>query len=81
MFVLASFSFLQVCPLIIKLLSDRSAGGPAARPFPILLRLLRLVMVIIRHYHLELAPDCEIFMAMLMRMLESDSSIAYRALA
>lgn len=49
----------QVCPLVIKLMSDRSHHG-ASLPFPLLLRLLRLMVLLVRHFHYLLAPDCEV---------------------
>jgi hypothetical protein len=72
----------QVCPLVIKLMSDRSlgaggggsSGGSAgvgasgvATPFPILLRTLRLMVVLVRQYHTLLAPDCEVRLGSEMR--------------
>ena len=89
----------QVCPLVIKLMSDRSLGTGAggsgssgsgstsnsgsgvATPFPILLRTLRLMVVLVRQYHTLLAPDCEIFMSILLRQLEHESSLSHRVLA
>lgn len=39
------------------------------------------MVALVRHYHSLLAPDCEIFMSMLLRQLEHESSLAHRVLA
>ncbi len=62
---------LSLCVFLLLVFSS------AARPFPILLRLLRVVSVLVRHYHVVLAHDCEILMSMLQRMLEHDSTISF----
>lgn len=55
---------IQLCPLIIKLMSDKSHGT-----FPILVRLMRIVLVLIKEYHSILAPHCEILLSFLVRFV------------
>ncbi|XP_050555397.1 protein MON2 homolog isoform X2 [Spodoptera frugiperda] len=59
------------------------AGGPAAeRPhFPVTMRLLRLVSVIVHKYHAVLVTECEIFLSLTIKFLDPDKPMWQRALA
>ncbi|XP_061380307.1 protein MON2 homolog isoform X3 [Danaus plexippus] len=87
----------HVCALIIRLFSPnvkyRAAfpsphipGGGAApgaeRPhFPVTMRLLRLVSVIVHKYHDVLMTECEIFLSLSIKFLDPDKPLWQRALA
>ncbi|XP_013409235.1 protein MON2 homolog [Lingula anatina] len=82
----------RVCPLVIKLFSPSlkyRQGGPqlpspvpAEKPyFPIVLRLLRIVSVLIRHYYSLLNTECEIFLSLLVKFLDPEKPMWQRALA
>ncbi|KAJ2939441.1 hypothetical protein O0L34_g10873 [Tuta absoluta] len=63
-----------------------SAGGPASpaadRPhFPVTMRLLRLVSVIVHKYHPLLVTECEIFLSLTIKFLDPDKPLWQRALA
>ncbi|XP_038067855.1 protein MON2 homolog isoform X2 [Patiria miniata] len=89
------FSFLlkeRVCPLVIKLFSPSikhrqgiSAPSPPTSPekpsFPISMRLLRVVSVLINKYYTLLATECEIFLSLLVKFMESDKCMWQRVLA
>ncbi|GFU23215.1 protein MON2 homolog [Nephila pilipes] len=90
------FNFLlkeRVCPLIIKLFSPnikyRQSGqnaGPATttsdKPyFPISMRLLRIVSVLIQRYYKMLVTECEIFLSLVVKFLDVDKPPWQRALA
>ncbi|GIY28493.1 protein MON2 homolog [Caerostris extrusa] len=90
------FNFLlkeRVCPLIIKLFSPnikyRQSGqntGPAPNPsdkpyFPISMRLLRIVSVLIQRYYKMLVTECEIFLSLIVKFLDVDKPPWQRALA
>uniref|UniRef100_A0A7N6BDT3 Protein MON2 homolog n=1 Tax=Anabas testudineus TaxID=64144 RepID=A0A7N6BDT3_ANATE len=76
------FSFLlkeRVCPLVIKLFSPnikfRQGSSSAASPapvekpyFPICMRLLRVVSVLIKHFYTLLVTECEIFLSLLVKL-------------
>ncbi|KAF8790147.1 Protein MON2 like protein [Argiope bruennichi] len=95
-FKYSEFNFLlkeRVCPLIIKLFSPnikyRQGGqnaGPAAtasdKPyFPISMRLLRIVSVLIQRYYKMLVTECEIFLSLVVKFLDVDKPPWQRALA
>ncbi|XP_022081616.1 protein MON2 homolog isoform X2 [Acanthaster planci] len=89
------FSFLlkeRVCPLVIKLFSPSikhrqgiTAPSPPATPekpsFPISMRLLRVVSVLINKYYTLLVTECEIFLSLLVKFMESDKCMWQRVLA
>ncbi|XP_018610506.2 protein MON2 homolog isoform X2 [Scleropages formosus] len=90
------FSFLlkeRVCPLVIKLFSPnikfRQGSSPAApssapveKPyFPICMRLLRVVSVLIKHYYSLLVTECEIFLSLLVKFLDGEKPQWLRAVA
>ncbi|XP_041965197.1 protein MON2 homolog isoform X2 [Alosa sapidissima] len=91
------FSFLlkeRVCPLVIKLFSPNikfrqgSSGGSAASPapvekpyFPICMRLLRVVSVLIKHFYSLLVTECEIFLSLLVKFLDGEKPQWLRAVA
>lgn len=89
------FSFLlkeRVCPLVIKLFSPnikfRQGSGSAASPapvekpyFPICMRLLRVVSVLIRHFYSLLVTECEIFLSLLVKFLDGEKPQWLRAVA
>ncbi|XP_017556660.1 protein MON2 homolog isoform X3 [Pygocentrus nattereri] len=90
------FSFLlkeRVCPLVIKLFSPNikfrqgsssSAASPAPveKPyFPICMRLLRVVSVLIKHFYSLLVTECEIFLSLLVKFLDGEKPQWLRAVA
>uniref|UniRef100_A0A3Q3B237 Protein MON2 homolog n=1 Tax=Kryptolebias marmoratus TaxID=37003 RepID=A0A3Q3B237_KRYMA len=89
------FSFLlkeRVCPLVIKLFSPnikfRQGTGSAAAPapvekpyFPICMRLLRVVSVLIKHFYSLLVTECEIFLSLLVKFLDGEKPQWLRAVA
>ncbi|XP_056273167.1 protein MON2 homolog isoform X2 [Pseudoliparis swirei] len=88
------FSFLlkeRVCPLVIKLFSPNikfrqgcSAISPAPveKPyFPICMRLLRVVSVLIKHFYTLLVTECEIFLSLLVKFLDGEKPQWLRAVA
>ncbi|XP_078075818.1 protein MON2 homolog isoform X1 [Mustelus asterias] len=89
------FSFLlkeRVCPLVIKLFSPNikfrqgtntpSSPTPVEKPyFPICMRLLRVVSVLIKHFYSLLVTECEIFLSLLVKFLDGDKPQWLRAVA
>uniref|UniRef100_A0A673WMV8 Protein MON2 homolog n=1 Tax=Salmo trutta TaxID=8032 RepID=A0A673WMV8_SALTR len=89
------FSFLlkeRVCPLVIKLFSPnikfRQGSSGAASPapvekpyFPICMRLLRVVSVLIKHFYSLLVTECEIFLSLLVKFLDGEKPQWLRAVA
>ncbi|XP_033121689.1 protein MON2 homolog isoform X2 [Anneissia japonica] len=88
------FSFLlkeRVCPLVIKLFSpslkhkqNMMSTGPlvADKPyFPLNMRLLRVVSVLINKYYSILVTESEIFLSLLVKFLEGDKPMWQRILA
>ncbi|XP_056596097.1 protein MON2 homolog isoform X2 [Triplophysa dalaica] len=90
------FSFLlkeRVCPLVIKLFSPnikfrQGSCGSAASPapvekpyFPICMRLLRVVSVLIKHFYSLLVTECEIFLSLLVKFLDGEKPQWLRAVA
>ncbi|PFX29349.1 Protein MON2-like [Stylophora pistillata] len=83
------FSFLlkeRVCPLIIKLFSPsikhRISSTPLEKPlYPVAVRLLRIVSVLIEKFYTLLVTECEIFLSLLVKFLEPDKPQWQRALA
>ncbi|XP_045063743.1 protein MON2 homolog isoform X8 [Coregonus clupeaformis] len=89
------FSFLlkeRVCPLVIKLFSPnikfRQGNSSAASPapvekpyFPICMRLLRVVSVLIKHFYSLLVTECEIFLSLLVKFLDGEKPQWLRAVA
>ncbi|RXN01795.1 Protein MON2-like, partial [Acipenser ruthenus] len=89
------FSFLlkeRVCPLVIKLFSPNikfrqgsnatSSPAPVEKPyFPICMRLLRVVSVLIKHFFSLLVTECEIFLSLLVKFLDGDKPQWLRAVA
>ncbi|XP_039503884.1 protein MON2 homolog isoform X1 [Pimephales promelas] len=90
------FSFLlkeRVCPLVIKLFSPNikfrqgscsSAASPVPveKPyFPICMRLLRVVSVLIKHFYSLLVTECEIFLSLLVKFLDGEKPQWLRAVA
>ncbi|XP_017107261.2 protein MON2 homolog [Drosophila bipectinata] len=84
----------RVCALVIKLFSPNvkhrqlpapsNGNAPAAaeKPyFPISMRLLRLVAVLIQKYHTILVTECEIFLSLIIKFLDPDKPSWQRALA
>jgi len=55
---------------------------PHDRPhFPVSMRLLRMVSVIIHKYHSMLVTECEIFLSLTIKFLDPDKPLWQRALA
>ncbi|XP_018330358.1 protein MON2 homolog isoform X2 [Agrilus planipennis] len=92
----AEFSFLlkeRVCALVIKLFSPnikyRSSvpasiqqATPFDKPyFPISMRLLRVVSILIQKYHSLLITECEIFLSLIIKFLDPDKPMWQRSLA
>ncbi|XP_073644524.1 protein MON2 homolog isoform X3 [Tursiops truncatus] len=89
------FSFLlkeRVCPLVIKLFSPNikfrqgsstsSSPAPVEKPyFPICMRLLRVVSVLIKQFYSLLVTECEIFLSLLVKFLDGDKPQWLRAVA
>ncbi|KAG9321660.1 hypothetical protein KVV02_007459 [Mortierella alpina] len=61
----------RVCPLIIKNFSDK-------HDFPQTMRLMRVVYILIKQFHEILAIECEIFLSMLIKLLEPEHSILWQ---
>ncbi|KAJ8933043.1 hypothetical protein NQ314_014283 [Rhamnusium bicolor] len=92
----AEFSFLlkeRVCALVIKLFSPNikyrsnvpsniQQATPFEKPyFPISMRLLRVVSVLIQKYHSLLVTECEIFLSLIVKFLDPDKPTWQRSLA
>ncbi|KAJ8683120.1 hypothetical protein QAD02_018912 [Eretmocerus hayati] len=90
------FSFLlkeRVCALVIKLFSPNikyrnsvpasvQQATPLDKPyFPISMRLLRVVSILIQRYHSLLITECEIFLSLIIKFLDPDKPPWQRALA
>ncbi|XP_041444584.1 protein MON2 homolog isoform X2 [Xenopus laevis] len=89
------FSFLlkeRVCSLVIKLFSpnikfrqgsnSNSSPAPVEKPyFPICMRLLRVVSVLIKQFYSLLVTECEIFLSLLVKFLDADKPQWLRAVA
>jgi len=82
----------RVCPLIIKLFSPnikyRGNNSPSHSPaafdkpyYPISLRLLRVVCVLVEKYYKLLITECEIFLSLIVKFLDPDKPSWQRALA
>ncbi|RKP10941.1 guanine nucleotide exchange factor in Golgi transport N-terminal-domain-containing protein, partial [Thamnocephalis sphaerospora] len=61
----------QLCPLIIRHFSDR-------QDFPKTMRLMRVVDVLVRQYHDLMATECEIYLSMVLKLLEPGQSQAWQ---
>lgn len=56
--------------------------GTVDKPyFPISMRLLRVVSILIQKYHQLLVTECEIFLSLIVKFLDSDKPAWQRALA
>lgn len=90
------FSFLlkeRVCALVIKLFSPNikyrtvvqanpQQPIPHDKPyFPISMRLLRVVSILIQKYHRLLITECEIFLSLIVKFLDPDKPAWQRSLA
>ncbi|KAF9434872.1 hypothetical protein BGZ76_007272, partial [Entomortierella beljakovae] len=61
----------RVCPLIIKNFSDK-------QDFPQTMRLMRVVYILIKQFHEILSVECEIFLSMLIKLLEPEGNILWQ---
>nr|XP_022914726.1 protein MON2 homolog isoform X1 [Onthophagus taurus] len=92
----AEFGFLlkeRVCALVIKLFSPNikyrstvpanvQSATPFDKPyFPISMRLLRVVSILIQRYHVLLVTECEIFLSLIVKFLDPDKPTWQRSLA
>lgn len=92
----AEFSFLlkeRVCALVIKLFSPnikyrsnvpnniQQATSFEKPYFPISMRLLRVVSILIEKYHSLLVTECEIFLSLIVKFLDPDKPTWQRSLA
>ncbi|XP_030755931.1 protein MON2 homolog [Sitophilus oryzae] len=90
------FSFLlkeRVCALVIKLFSPnikyrsnvpnnvQQATSFEKPYFPISMRLLRVVSILIQKYHSLLVTECEIFLSLIVKFLDPDKPTWQRSLA
>lgn len=89
------FSFLlkeRVCALVIKLFSPNIKYRNVVVPtqpiathdkpyFPISMRLLRVVSILIQKYHQLLVTECEIFLSLIVKFLDPDKPTWQRSLA
>ncbi|XP_066259075.1 protein MON2 homolog [Euwallacea similis] len=90
------FSFLlkeRVCALVIKLFSpnikyrsnvpsNMQQATSFEKPyFPISMRLLRVVSILIQKYHSLLVTECEIFLSLIVKFLDPDKPTWQRSLA
>ncbi|CAJ0930938.1 unnamed protein product, partial [Mesorhabditis belari] len=87
----------DVCPLVIKLFSPNVksfqasyqgssanttvSNSPLRPSFPVAMRLIRILVYLIGLYHELLATECEIFVSLLLKFLESDKMGWQRALS
>ncbi|KAF9363393.1 hypothetical protein BGX34_004268 [Mortierella sp. NVP85] len=61
----------RVCPLIIKNFSDK-------QDFPQTMRLMRVVYILIKQFHEILSIECEIFLSMLIKLLEPEGNTLWQ---
>ena len=83
----------RVCALVIKLFSPNikyrncvpasiQQATPLEKPhFPISMRLLRVVSILIQKYHSLLVTECEIFLSLIVKFLDPDKPAWQRSLA
>uniref|UniRef100_A0A1L8DV77 Protein MON2 homolog n=1 Tax=Nyssomyia neivai TaxID=330878 RepID=A0A1L8DV77_9DIPT len=83
----------RVCALVIKLFSpnikyrtvaqtNNQQVAPHEKPyFPISMRLLRVVSILIQKYHNVLVTECEIFLSLIVKFLDPDKPSWQRSLA
>ncbi|KAI9139595.1 hypothetical protein BKA69DRAFT_1116837 [Paraphysoderma sedebokerense] len=71
------FSYLvqqRVCPVVIKTFSEKT-------DFAQTLRLMRVVLILIKYFSEAMGTECEIFLSMLLKILEPDNPLWQRVLA
>lgn len=62
--------------------SSSASPAPTEKPyFPICMRLLRVVSVLIKHFYSLLVTECEIFLSLLVRFLDGEKPAWLRAVA
>ena len=71
------------CSLVIKLFSPSVQHGGKAAPlvFPVTVRLLRIMDVLIRHFYTLLSTEAEIFLSMLIKFLEAGRAAVWQRVA
>ncbi|GMR48422.1 hypothetical protein PMAYCL1PPCAC_18617 [Pristionchus mayeri] len=58
-----------------------STGSADRTNFPLAMRLVRLIVILVNIYHQKLVTECEIFLSQLIRFLDADRSPWQRAIA
>ena len=73
----------RVCSLVIKLFSPGVKHGGKTVPlvFPVTIRLLRIIDVLIQHFYEPLATEAEIFLSMLIKFLEAERAAMWQRVA
>ncbi|KAI8899774.1 hypothetical protein BC833DRAFT_656820 [Globomyces pollinis-pini] len=56
----------SVCPMLIRSFSEKL-------DFPLTVRLMRVVRIIVKQFHTTLAMECEIFLSMFAKIIETDT--------
>uniref|UniRef100_A0A2R5LCA4 Protein MON2 homolog n=2 Tax=Ornithodoros turicata TaxID=34597 RepID=A0A2R5LCA4_9ACAR len=80
----AEFGFLlkeRVCRLLIKLFSPNARPAPDRPFFPISMRLIRMVSVLIHKFYTTLVTECEIFLSLVVKFLDHEKPPWQRTLA
>ncbi|XP_075525556.1 mon2 homolog, regulator of endosome-to-Golgi trafficking isoform X1 [Dermacentor variabilis] len=71
----------RVCPLVIKLFSPNARQAPDRPFFPISMRLVRVVSVLIHRFYATLVTECEIFLSLVVKFLDHEKPNWQRTLA
>lgn len=71
----------RVCPLVIKLFSPNVRQAPDRPSFPISMRLVRVVSVLVHRFYATLVTECEIFLSLVVKFLDHEKPNWQRTLA